>query len=72
MTRNVTSDRRTWNSPIREPWNPVIKSCLNAIDEHVRLYLETHDAWHMDQAQTLRLYVAQLKQWILRTEGKNV
>ena len=72
MTRNATSDRRTWNTPIREPWNPVIKSCLNAIDEHVRLYFETQDAWHMDQAQTLRLYVAQLKQWILRSEGKNV
>ena len=65
------SERRTWNTPLREPWNPVIKHCLNAIDEHVRLYLETHDAWHMEQAQTLRNYVSHLKDWIHRTEGKN-
>ena len=72
MTKNATSNRRTWNTSSREPWNPVIKACLNAIDEHVRLYLETHDAWHMDQAQALRAYINQLKLWILRTEGKNV
>lgn len=70
MMKNVTSDRRTWNTPLREPWNPVIKACLNAIDEHVRLYLYTQDKWHMDQAQDLRKYVTKLKDWIHKQEGK--
>lgn len=68
---NVTSERRTWNTPLREPWNPVVKACLNAIDEHVRLHLETHDKWHMEQAEQLRCYVMELKRWIHNQEGKS-
>lgn len=64
-------ERRSWNTPLREPWNPVIKACLNAIDCHIALYLQTKDAWHLAQAQTLREYVATLKDWIHRQEGKN-
>lgn len=66
-----TGERRTWNTPLREPWNPVIKACLNAIDYHVGLYMETHDKWHMDQAEKLRCYVIELKKWIHYREGKN-
>jgi hypothetical protein len=62
------SEKRTWNNPTREPWNPVIKACLNAIDNHVQLYLRTGDSWHMDQAQALRAYVQELKTWIVDTE----
>lgn len=61
---------REWNTPIREPWNPVIKACLNAIDEHVRIYVKTKDPWHMDQAEQLRCYVIELKRWIHKQEGK--
>ncbi len=68
--KSVTSERRTWNTPIREPWNPVIKKCLNAIDEHVSLYLETGDKWHMEQAEVLRKYTMDLKRWIHGQEGK--
>jgi hypothetical protein len=68
----MNPERRTWDTPLRRPWNPVIKACLNAIDEHVRLYLETHDTWHMKQAQILRTYVTELKEWIHGEEGKNV
>lgn len=67
---NIRGERRTWNTPLREPWNPVIKHCLNAIDEHVRLYLSTGDVWHLHQSQALREYVATLKQWIHSQEGK--
>lgn len=66
-----TGERRTWNTPLREPWNPVIKQCLNAVDEHVRLYLETHDSWHIQQSEKLREYVMELKRWIHTQEGKN-
>ena len=69
-TMKSIGERRTWNTPLREPWNPVIKACLNAIDEHVRLYVETSDRWHLTQAQTLRAYVATLKDWIQGQEGK--
>jgi len=67
---NATSNRRSWNTPTREPWNPVIKHCLNAIDNHTRIYIETGDSWHFDQAETLRAYVSDLKGWILQQEGK--
>lgn len=68
--KSTTESRRTWNTPTREPWNPVIKHCLNAIDLHVDLYLKTHDSRHMDQAKLLRGYVLELKQWIHEVEGK--
>jgi len=61
---------REWNTPIREPWNPVIKKCLDAVDLHTRLHLETGDDWHSIQAKTLRDYVNNLKTWIHKQEEK--
>ena len=61
---------RNFITKVREPWNPVIKSCLNAIDEHIKLHLQTGDAWHLTQAETLRQYVRELKTWIHRQEIK--
>jgi hypothetical protein len=63
--------KRTWDTPLRKPWNPVIKACLNAIDEHIRLYVETRDVWHLRQAEYLRDYVVRLKDWIHEQEGKS-
>jgi len=60
---------REWNTPIREPWNPVIKRCLDAVDEHIRLHIKTGDDWHLSQAETLRKYVKELKVWIHKEEG---
>jgi len=64
------SEKRTWNTPLRKPWNPVIKACLNAIDYHIALYLSTGETWHLEQAAVLREYVATLKDWIHGQEGK--
>lgn len=61
---------REWDTPLREPWNPIIKSCLKAVDQHTQLYLETGENWHSEQAQHLRNYVHGLKQWIHKQEGK--
>jgi hypothetical protein len=61
---------REFNTPIREPWNPVIKSCLNAIDEHIKIHLKTGDEWHLSQAEILRKYVGDLKTWIHKEERK--
>jgi len=60
---------REWNTPIREPWNPVIKKCLDAVDTHMKLHLETQDDWHLLQAEILRKYVKDLKVWIHKEEG---
>ena len=60
---------REWNTPIREPWNPVIKKCLDAVDEHMRQHLKTGDDWHLSQAEILRKYVKDLKVWIHKQEG---
>ena len=62
--------KREFDTPIREPWNPVIKKCLDAIDTHIRLYLKTGDDWHLPQAEILRKYVSELKTWIHQQEGK--
>ena len=59
---------REWNTPYREPWNPVIKKCLDAIDLHTVLHLETQDQFHIEQAKILRQYVRNLKDWIHETE----
>lgn len=63
-----SSERRSWNTPLREPWNPVIKQCLNAIDYHTAHYLVSGEMWHEKQAQILREYVGSLKQWIRNQE----
>lgn len=49
----------------------MIKACLNAIDQHVALYLNTREEWHLEQAERLRCYVSDLKRWIHQQEGKN-
>ena len=60
---------REWNTPIREPWNPVIKKCLDAVDTHMKLHLTTGDECHLSQAEILRKYVKDLKIWIHKEEG---
>ena len=55
---------REWNTPIREPWNPLIKQVLNAIDRHELLYRQTGSGWHAAKAQELRWYISELKDWI--------
>jgi len=62
--------RREWDTPVREPWNPVIHHLLKAIDLHTREYLKTHDRWHADNANALRKYVAELKDRIHQSEGR--
>jgi hypothetical protein len=61
---------REWNTPLREPWNPVIHSVMKAIDNHTQAYFRTGDPWHLEKAQTLRVYILELKEWIHSTEQK--
>lgn len=61
---------REWDTPIRSPWNSPIHNLLKAIDNHTSLYFKTGDGWHMEQAQILREYVANLKTWIHKQENK--
>ena len=60
---------REWNTPKRECWNAPIHKILQAIDNHTRLFLETGDFWHQEQAEILRKYVKDLKVWIHKEEG---
>ncbi len=60
----TVSERRTWNSPVREPWNPIIHHLLKAVDTHNRLYFETCDEWHLQKAREMCAYVVELKNWI--------
>jgi hypothetical protein len=61
---------REWNTPIREPWNPLIKEALNAIDRHEALYRKTGLGWHYVAAGLLRSYINSLKDWIHAEEAK--
>jgi hypothetical protein len=61
---------RTFNSPHRDSWNAPIHNILKAIDNHTHEYFESGDEWHLQKAQELRKYVAELKEWIHKTEGK--
>jgi hypothetical protein len=60
------SEKRTWNTPIREPWNGPIAQMLKAIDEHNREYFLTGNAWHLQKAAMLREYLVELKEWLVR------
>lgn len=61
---------RTFNTPIREPWNAKIHNVLKTIDLHTELYLASGDVFHLRQARILRNYVEELKTWILNNETK--
>lgn len=61
---------REWSTPKRECWNSPIHQILKAIDNHTRLYLETGNFWHEEQAYILRQYVKNLKIFIHEQEGR--
>lgn len=62
--------KRTFDTPIREPWNPIIHQLLRAVDEHNRLYFLHRNPWHLEKAAQLRSYVCQLKTYIHNQERK--
>ena len=66
------TERRTFNTPLRAPWNPIVYQCLRAVDCHNEQYFLTGDAWHLKQAETIREYVRSLKNWIREEEEKPV
>ena len=61
--------RREWNTPVREPWNALIKECLSAVDRHNCFYFETGDVRNVLLAAMLRKYVAELKELIHELES---
>ena len=65
---NINLCKRTWDSPVREPWNRRIYFVLKSIDHHNELYFTTGDKWHLEQANYLRTYIVQLKDWIKKEE----
>lgn len=67
----MSTERRTWNSPVREPWNPYIHQSLMAVDRHVTLYCQTGDQRHLEMAQLIRQHTDCLKMWIHETEAVN-
>jgi hypothetical protein len=56
--------RREWSTSVREPWCPLIHEMLQAIDRHEHIYRTQGNGWHAAKAQSLRWYVAELKDWI--------
>lgn len=62
---------RDFNTEVRAPFNAPIHNILKAIDAHTALYLTAGDVWHLQQAQVLRVYVRDLKEWIKRQENEH-
>jgi hypothetical protein len=60
--------KRSWNTPVREPWNGPIAQMLKAIDEHNQEYFRTGNLWHLQKAAMLRDYLVELKEWLRRKE----
>ena len=61
--------KREWDTPIREPWNPVIHQLLKAVDNHMMLYLRTKNLWHLSKARDIRSYIRELKDYIKEQES---
>ena len=62
------NERRTWNTPTREPWNPIIHQLLRAIDCHNEAFFRDGNEWHMEKAIMLRHYARELKDWLHEEE----
>jgi hypothetical protein len=62
------TERRTFNTPLREPLNPIIYQSLRAIDWHNAQFFLTMDRWHLEKAAIIRQYVTELKAWIYEQE----
>jgi len=41
---------------------------LKAVDWHISTYWSTGDQWHLEQAQVMRNYVLELKDWVMVQE----
>ena len=41
---------------------------LKAVDWHVSTYWRTGDQWHLEQAQVMRNYILELKDWVMAQE----
>jgi hypothetical protein len=65
------NERRTWNNPTREPWNPAIHQLLRAVDHHNEAFFKDGKEWHLEKAAMLRQYVRELKEWIQEEESIN-
>ena len=63
------ASRREWNTPVRSPWNALIKEALQAVDRHNAAQLSGGDVRHAALAQALRIYVAELKDLICEIEA---
>lgn len=61
--------QRTFNTVVREAWNPCIHHVLKAIDLHNECYFKDRNSWHLDQADRLRSYLVDLKTWIKGQEA---
>jgi hypothetical protein len=66
------TERRTFNTPLREPLNPIIYQSLRAIDWHNAQYFLSMDQWHLKKAAIIRQYVTELKAWIYEQEEQGV
>ena len=66
------TERRTFNTPLREPLNPIIYQSLRAIDWHNAQYFLSMDQWHLEKAAIIRQYVRELKAWIYEQEERSM
>lgn len=66
----MNNNGRTVISSSRSKWNERIFHIIKAIDTHVDLYLKTLDPWHMKQAEYLRRYIYELKDYIIEEESQ--
>lgn len=64
------TERRTFNTPLREPLNPIIHRLLQAVDWHNAQYFKDHNSWHLEKAAIIRQYVTELKLWVYEEEAK--
>lgn len=63
---------REWDTPVRGPWNSLIKEALAGIDRHEALYRATGLGGHARSAALLRNYVTELKDWIYAEEAQRL
>tara|TARA_B100000214_G_C23681162_1_gene496413 strand:+ start:387 stop:632 length:246 start_codon:yes stop_codon:yes gene_type:complete len=71
MSEKYNKSKRTFTSLVRRPYQDAIAVLLKTYDYHREMSMKGYDSnWHNKQAEVLRTYLIDLKDYIVKLENE--